>query len=118
MILEAFAKYLHDAEASLPASSVLARWLWERLTLPAETAVDKVLRTEIEIEIAQPRRKRVGRPTEAPDTPNFVFSASSESGKRLLKSLYEYAMSYEQQKWARWVHRVKASDFNQPYKQD
>lgn len=118
MILEAFAKYLHDAEASLPASSVLARWLWERLTLPPECSVDKVLRAEIQVEIAQARRKRVGRPPDAPDTPNFVFSASSESGKRLLKSLYEYAMSYEQQKWARWVHRVKASDFNQPFRQD
>jgi hypothetical protein len=42
----------------------------------------------------------------------YVFQANSATGNQLLKSLYEYSLSYEQQKWARFVHTLKASDFN------
>jgi hypothetical protein len=119
VILEAFAKYLHGADQSVEASAILARWLWERLTRPPEDQTDKILRLEIEIELAPQRRGRAGLRLEGrPNTPVYVFNATSESGKRLLKSLYEYALSYEQQKWARWVHCVKASDFNQLYNDD
>lgn len=33
MILEAFAKYLHAADSNICASDILARWLWERLSV-------------------------------------------------------------------------------------
>lgn len=46
-----------------------------------------------------------------PPEVSVIFSGSSDSGERLLKSLYEYAASYEQQRWSRWVHSLKASDF-------
>lgn len=35
------------------------------------------------------------------------FKGNSSSGSRLLTSLYEYSMSYEQQKWSRFVHKLK-----------
>lgn len=44
----------------------------------------------------------------------YFFKGTSSSGSRLLNSLYEYSMSYEQLKWSRFVHSVKASDFRQP----
>lgn len=44
----------------------------------------------------------------------YYFQGASPSGVTLLNSLYEYAMSYEQQKWSRFVHKVKASDFKLP----
>lgn len=106
MILEAFANYLRAADPNIPATRVLGRWLWERLTLPAQNNVDKVIRHEI---ILSSQEK--GDTSEQIEIPQLVFSAASESGERLLRSLWEYASSYEQQRWSRWVHCVKASDF-------
>ena len=116
MILEAFAKYLHAADPTIPAGTILARWLWERLTKPPETLTDRVLRSEIEASL----KVRKGRYESLPpgtlvSVPSYNFAGKSDSGRRLLKSLYEYALSYEQQKWSRWVHKVKATDFNRRY---
>jgi hypothetical protein len=105
VIIEAFAKYLQAAAPDQSAESVLVRWLWERLTLPAQNNVDRVTKHEITIQPGSPEK------TEPGSEPHHVFVPRSVSGSRLLKSLYEYAMSYEQQKWSRWVHCVKASDF-------
>lgn len=98
---------------------VLARWLWEKLSMPAKCAIDQVIHCEIIIcrqdasdglpgcEVLIPKSEA------DPDDLNvaYIFRGTSKSGDRLLNSLKEYASSYEQQKWARWVHRIKASDF-------
>jgi len=34
-----------------------------------------------------------------------------ETGKELLNSLFIFADSYDQQRFSRWIHNVKASDF-------
>lgn len=107
MIIEAFAKYLQSANPEQSAVSVLVRWLWERLTLPAQNNVDRVIKHEVAIE----RHEEIDENDNADGESRFTFVALSSSGSTLLRSLYEYAMSYEQQKWARWVHCVKASDF-------
>lgn len=117
MILEAFAKYLHTADPAIPASSILTRWLWERLTRPPQDATDQVLRCEIQLGRSAKRARKILE-NGSVALPEYCFTATSESGKRLLRSLYEYASSYEQQKWARWVHVVKASDFNRLYNGD
>jgi hypothetical protein len=114
LILEAFAEYLQVADDKIPATDILARWLWERLSIPPETVVDRVLHCEIQLSLAKGARKGpsfevAGAGARA--KPTYVFTGTSASGRRLLKSLYEYCLSYEQQKWARWVHSVKASDF-------
>ena len=113
MILEAFAKYLHVANPELPAPSVLARWLWERLSVPPETNVDKVLRCEISVVQKGRNGSQTLRLDSGNNGPDYIFQGNSESGRRLLNSLYHYSLSYEQQKWNRWVHQVKASDFNE-----
>lgn len=117
MILEAFADYLRSADPVVPAESVLLRWLWEKLTLPAQNNVDRVLRSEITVERSC-EKKIEDNQSDSPTKTKFKFSPRSSSGRRLLKSLYEYSMSYEQQKWSRWVHRIKASDFNYLSKKD
>lgn len=104
MIIEAFSKYLQQADPEQSAVSVLVRWLWERLSMPAQNNVDRVIKHEIGIERSDDQEDP------SKDT-RFLFVPLSKSGSNLLKSLYEYAMSYEQQKWSRWVHCVKASDF-------
>ncbi|MBY0360228.1 MAG: hypothetical protein K2W82_19665 [Candidatus Obscuribacterales bacterium] len=105
MILEAFATYLQAADPKVPAKEVLTRWLWERLTLPAQNNVDRVVRSELTV-------VRDSDSTEYSNQAHYYFNPISDSGRRLLATLYEYSMSYEQQKWSRWVHSLKASDFN------
>ena len=115
MILEAFAKYLQSADPGLPATDILARWLWERLSIPPESAVDKVLHCEIAFAAYKKGGKECLRFSTGEKGPSYVFKGLSESGRKLLNALYQYALSYEQQKWSRWVHKVKASDFNQRF---
>lgn len=108
MILEAFAEYLQAADPKMPATDVLARWLKERLSSPPITNVDRVLHCEI---CVSEKKSRARASVQSVAKEDLVFKGSSQSGKRLLKSLYEYCQSYDQQKWARFVHNVKASDF-------
>jgi len=116
MILEAFAKYLQTTDNSISSTAILSRWLWERLTLPPETIIDQVLQCELKLlRVRQATGQRLC--LRLPDTPGYpplcyVFQGNSTSGLRLLASLYEFSLSYEQQKWARWVHSLKASDFS------
>ncbi len=110
MIIEAFAKYLQGSNPEHSAVSVLVRWLWERLTLPAQNNVDRVIKHEVSIQRSEDGIFSNPKEEFQADA-KYTFVPCSESGSRLLKSLYEYAMSYEQQKWSRWVHCVKASDF-------
>lgn len=124
MILEAFAEYLHEADPELHSRDVLANWLLEKLSIKPESSVDKVIQLEIELCQGQngdreeleeeysfavngsPKVSRLSRINQP-----LVFKGASKSGNRLLKSLEEYSQSYENQKWARWAHEVKASDF-------
>jgi len=114
MILEAFSRYLQTADSSNSATDILARWLWERLSLPAETVIDQVLHCELKLVQANSKNVHIlSMPITDKGCKQFcyVFKGNSVSGNKLLKSLYEYSLSYEQQKWARFVHKLKASDF-------
>ncbi len=98
MIIEAFSDHIKNFNADIPAIIVLSKWLREKLTKEPQDNVEKVLQTEISI-----MKNKRGI---------FLMIAKSESGKKLLESLYEYALSYDGHKFSRWVHKVKASDFN------
>jgi hypothetical protein len=116
VILEAFAEYLHAADPALRATDVLGKWLWQKLTAVPICNVDRVLHCEMSICVAKSSAKGSVEPElryrRQAGERAYTFKGTSDSGKRLLKSLYEYCCSYEQQKWARWVHTLKASDFN------
>jgi hypothetical protein len=117
LILEAFAQYLQAAEDGKPATDVLARWLFERLSVPPVTVVDRVLHCEVRV--LSTKEASAGtlvffdssKEKNSTDKSSYIFRGTSSSGSKLLKALYEYSLSYEQQKWARWVHSLKASDF-------
>ena len=132
MILEAFAEYLHEADPRQHSRDVLAEWLLEKLaSTKTGSNVEKVLQLEIIIckedgspeqegtwVMALPRTESIRQKLDELLCENdidveadYFFRGSSESGNRLLKSLDEYSQSYEHQKWARWVHQIKASDF-------
>ena len=126
MILEAFAQYLQAADQKTSATDLLRRWLWEKLSTPPQTVVDKVLHCEISLstyfksnsplELENRSNKELisdNKLVSNQGKSNYVFRGNSASGAKLLKSLHEYCLSYEQQKWSRWVHSVKASDFKE-----
>lgn len=114
MILEAFAEFLHS-RPELPAGEALKIWLLERLNNPPTTNVERVIHMEIALVGGHaPGSQSKSRETSVmAHEENFYaqFKGNSSSGSRLLTSLYEYSMSYEQQKWSRFVHKLKASDF-------
>ncbi|MBS1953039.1 MAG: hypothetical protein JST89_02575 [Cyanobacteria bacterium SZAS-4] len=115
MILEAFAEYLKAADPKTPSTEVLAQWLIERLSTPPRNNVDRVVHCEmamLKTGKSQVERKLKDVVSEPKDLSAYTFTGKSASGKRLLRSLYEYCLSYDSQKWTRFVHNLKASDFN------
>lgn len=121
VILEAFSKYLHEADPMLTSTEVLARWLWERLSTPPTSNVDSVIHCEISLCRQDTSEQDLDLDelfiTQKDDDDcgvdcAYVFRGKSVSGDRLLNSLKAYGHSYEQQKWSRWVHKIKASDFD------
>lgn len=117
-ILLEFSRYLQAADPQLPAKDVLATWLFERLASRPESQADKVLHYELSINQADialktPASLELGYKSDQ-DGNYYTFSAGSESGQRLLNSLYQYSMSYEHQKWVRFIHELRASDFSEP----
>ena len=101
MILEAFAEALKARfQSGQSPVHILQDWLLHYLEAPlvsrAEDMVQHVIHAEIELSTKEPF---------------LVFQGRSPSGDMLLKSLYEYCLSYEDWQYRRWLHEVKASDF-------
>ena len=99
MIIKAFATYLQsfDKEKTNKTSLViLYQWLREILSSPPDDNVKRVIHEEIVIE-----KNNIGM---------FIIHAKSGSGKK--ESLYNFALSYEHQKFTRWVHKINPEDFN------
>ncbi len=96
MILKEFSDFLKQNEQK-PSVTLLYAWLKIKIESPAKSNVDRILQKEIYI-----AKNRAG---------NFLFIGKSPSGRNLMESLYNFALSFEQQKMARWLHDKKANDF-------
>ena len=97
MILKAFSQHLHKINAEVPAVIFLSKWLRENISKKPENNVEKILNRELSLF----KNKRGF----------FMITARSDSGRQLLESLYEFALSYDSHKFNRWLHKLKASDF-------
>ena len=97
MIVGAFAEYLKEFDDDMPTNVLLFGWLKARLSQKPECLITKVIHEEISLI--------------SDDECNITFAGKSKTGIQLLESLYNFADSYEQQKFTRWVHSLKASDF-------
>jgi hypothetical protein len=97
MIIKAFSEYLKEFDDSLSANHLLVGWLKYKLSKKPENKVDMVINEEIGLV--------------SDENCNVNFAGKSKTGRALLESLYVFADSYEQQKFTRWVHGLKASDF-------
>ena len=96
MILKEFSDFLKNNEQK-PSVSLLYAWLKMKIESPAKSNVDRILQKEIYI-----AKNKAG---------NFLFIGKSPSGRNLMESLYNFALSFEQKKMARWLHDKKANDF-------
>lgn len=96
MILKEFSDFL-KSNAEKPSVSLLYAWLKIKIESPAKTNVDKILQKEIYI-----AKNKIG---------NFLFIGKSPTGRNLIKTLYNFALSFEQQKMSRWIHEQKANNF-------
>lgn len=99
MIIKAFSEYIKEFDDSKSATVLLVEWLKQNLSKSPEDNIKKVIHKEIAFI--------------NDENGEFKYIGKSKSGQVLLKSLYNFALSYEQQKFTRWVHKLKASDFNQ-----
>lgn len=96
MILQEFSDFLKDNKEK-PSVSLLYAWLKIKIESPAKTNVDRIIQKEIYI-----AKNKLG---------TTLFIGKSPSGRNLIESLYNFALSFEQQKMARWLHETKANDF-------
>ena len=97
MILKDFSEYIlkHTDESSV---KLLYKWLKEKLESVPVTNVDKVIKAEL-----FSAKNEYG---------DFLIIAKRESGRKLIQTLYNFALSFEHQKIARNIHNLKPEDFN------
>lgn len=102
MIIKAFATYLQSYEGkntNIPPVILLANWVKAILEKEPTNNVERVIHHEICLS-----KNNIGM---------FILTGKSKSGRILIESLYTFALSFEQQKFNRWVHRANASDFKE-----
>ena len=92
MILKEFSKYLKENN-NKNAVSLLNEWIIERLEKPSLNKVDIVLKTELYY------LKNNNNKT--------LIIAKSDTGRTLINALYNYALSYEHYKIAKFIHNQK-----------
>ena len=97
MILKEFSKYL-QANKDKDSVKLLNEWLIEHLNKPSLEKVDIILQTELYF------AKNNNNKT--------LIIAKRESGRTLLNALYNFALSFEQYKMAKFLHDKKSNDFN------
>ena len=92
MILKEFSKYLKENN-NKNSVSLLNEWIIERLEKPSLNKVDIVLKTELYY------LKNNNNKT--------LIIAKSDTGRTLINALYNYALSYEHYKIAKFIHNKK-----------
>lgn len=97
MILKSFSDFLKKNDG-ISATKSLFLWLCSKKNNNPLENVDKIINKELYF--AKNKKKDV------------LIIAKSDSGRRMMKSLYNFSLSYEQYKLAKWLHEKKSSDFN------
>jgi hypothetical protein len=98
MIIKEFSEFLKKhIEENVPPTELLARWLKYKLSIEPKSDVDKIIHAEIKFE--KDKRGKI------------FFTSKTKTGKSLIESLYNFAQSFDQQNFNRWLHEIKASDF-------
>lgn len=96
MILKEFSKYLQNNKDK-NSVKLLNEWLINRLTKPSLDKTDNVIKTELYL--AKNNNDKT------------LIIAKSETGRTLLNALYNFSLSFEQYKFAKFLHDKKSNDF-------
>ncbi len=102
MILREFAAYIQTRQdeiktGSATAVKILCDWIRLVITKNPKGHVDKIVQTEIFL-----AENSCG---------DFFITAKSESGRVLVKALYNFALSYEQYIMQKWLDDKNPNDF-------
>ena len=102
MILEEFSKYLQENKERITSGEVtavrlLTDWIKEVVYKNPKGHVDRIIHAEIML-------------AQNPEG-DFFIVGKSESGRVLVKALYNFALSYENYLMARWLSDKKSTDF-------
>ena len=96
MILKELSKYLQENKDK-NSVNLLNDWIIERLQRPSLDKVDNILKAEFYF--AKNNNDKT------------LIIAKSESGRTLLNALYNFSLSFEQYKLAKFLHDKKSTDF-------
>ncbi len=96
MILKEFSKYLQENKDK-NSVLLLNEWIKERLQKPSLNKVDNILKAELYF------LKNNNNKT--------LIIAKSDTGRTLINALYNFALSFEQYKLAKFLHDKKSTDF-------
>ncbi len=96
MILKEFSKYLQENKDK-NSVKLLNEWITERLKRPSLNKVDNILKAELYY------LKNNNDKT--------LIIAKSDTGRTLINALYNFALSFEQYKLAKFLHDKKSTDF-------
>ncbi len=102
MILKEFSKYLKENKDK-NSVNLLNEWLIERLKKPSLNKVDNIIKTELYY--AENNNGKT------------LIIAKSETGRTLLNALYNFSLSFEQYKFAKFLHDKKSTNFKRDKKQ-
>lgn len=102
MILSEFSKFLQQhndeiAENKVTATKLLCDWIKLVVNKNPKNHADKIVHREIML--AENKNE------------DFFIVGKSESGRTLVKALYNYALSYEHYIMSRWLQDKKPNDF-------
>ena len=102
MILSEFSKYLQSRNEDITSNrssgtKILCDWIKLVINKNPKNNVDKIVHKEIML-----AENKSG---------DFFIVGKSESGRILVKALYNYALSYEHYIMSKWLEDKKANDF-------
>lgn len=102
MILREFSKYLQEhnediANNKITTTKLLCEWIKLVINKNPKNHVDKIVHKEIML-----AENKAG---------DFFIVGKSESGRVLVKALYNFALSYEHYIMKRWLEDKTADDF-------
>lgn len=102
MILREFSKYLQENNENLinnqtSTTKLLCEWVKVVINKNQKNHVDKIVHREIML-----AENSIG---------DFLIVGKSESGRVLVKALYNFALSYEHYIMSKWLQDKKPDDF-------
>lgn len=104
MIIKDFSDFLKENYKKNNNSTIelLSIWIKNKIENPPNTLIDKILQKEIYIA----KNCFTSKKNE------FFLIGKSNSGRILLNSLYNFALSFEQQEISREIHNIKYFNVN------